>query len=92
MLLIACPHCGPRDEAEFVCGGQSHISRPGPPEQVGDAAWARYLFERDNPKGPHAERWLHRHGCGQWFNLLRDTRTHAILAVYGLTEKRPDLP
>jgi sarcosine oxidase subunit delta len=28
MLLIACPHCGPRDEAEFVCGGQTDIARP----------------------------------------------------------------
>ena len=91
MLLIACPHCGPRDEAEFVCGGQTHIARPGPPETTSDAQWARYLFERDNPKGLHFERWLHRHGCGQWFNVARDTLTHEIKAVYGLLEKRPDL-
>ena len=90
MLLIACPHCGPRDEAEFVCGGQTHIARPGPPEAVSDAGWARYLFERDNPKGLHFERWLHRHGCSQWFNVARDTVSHEIKAVYGLLDKRPD--
>jgi len=91
MLLIACPHCGPRDEAEFVCGGQTHIARPGPPEATSDGDWARYLFERDNPKGLHSERWLHRHGCGQWFNVVRDTVSHEIKAVYGLLDKRPDV-
>ena len=26
MLRITCPHCGPRDESEFSCGGQAHIA------------------------------------------------------------------
>ncbi|MGH6719268.1 MAG: sarcosine oxidase subunit delta, partial [Alphaproteobacteria bacterium] len=34
MLLIACPFCGPRDETEFRCGGESHIIRPGPAPEV----------------------------------------------------------
>ena len=40
--------------------------------------WSEYLFYRDNPKGDHFERWCHRHGCGLWFNVVRDTLTHRL--------------
>ena len=90
MLRLDCPFCGPEAEVEFVCGGESHIARPGPPEAVSDAMWAEYLFFRINPKGVHYERWCHRHGCGQWFNVARDTVTHAIKAVYRMGDPRPD--
>lgn len=89
MLLIHCPWCGPRDEIEFRCGGQTHIVRPGPPESVSDVDWANYLFFRDNPKGPHRERWVHSAGCKQWFNVMRDTATHQILQVYRMGEAPP---
>lgn len=88
MLRIECPWCGLRDEPEFSCGGESHIARPGP--RCSDEEWASYLFFRENPKGRHAERWCHSYGCGQWFNVLRDTATHEILAVYRMDEPRPD--
>jgi heterotetrameric sarcosine oxidase delta subunit len=78
MLLIPCPWCGPRDEVEFVCGGPAGIARPAAPEAASDAEWSRYLHERENPRGLARERWLHRHGCGQWFLVERDTATHAI--------------
>jgi sarcosine oxidase subunit delta len=91
MLLIPCPWCGPRDEIEFRCGGQSHLARPGPPEAVSDAEWTEYLYVRDNPKGVHFERWVHRYGCRQWFNLARDTTSHAILAAYRMGEPRPEI-
>ena len=39
----------------------------------------------------HAERWRHAHGCGRFFNALRDTRTDAFLATYKVGERRPDL-
>ena len=29
--LITCPHCGPRAEIEFRCGGEAHIARPADP-------------------------------------------------------------
>jgi sarcosine oxidase subunit delta len=89
MLLIPCPYCGPRAEIEFRCGGESHIERPGPYGDVGDEAWADYLFTRKNPKGEHRERWLHAAGCRQWFNVARDTVSHAILAVYPMGKTRP---
>jgi sarcosine oxidase subunit delta len=87
MLRIECPYCGLRDEPEFSFGGESHIARPGP--GGGDAEWANYLFFRENPKGDHAERWCHSFGCGQWFNVVRDTVTHEIKATYPITSPRP---
>ena len=77
MLLIPCPWCGERDETEFRCGGEAHIVRPRQPSALSDDAWADYLFMRTNPKGMHVERWRHVHGCGRWFNLVRDTVSDA---------------
>ncbi len=91
MLKISCPWCGPRPEIEFRCGGESHMRRPGPHDQVSDAEWAQYLFYRTNPKGVNFERWLHQHGCRQWFNVARDTATHEIRAVYHMTDPKPDI-
>ncbi|GAA3047731.1 sarcosine oxidase subunit alpha family protein [Streptomyces glomeratus] len=89
MLLIPCPWCGPRDEAEFHYGGQAHVAYPEDPAALTDEEWARYLFFRDNPKGPFAERWSHAAGCRRWFNAVRDTATNEILAVYRTGESRP---
>ena len=86
-MRISCPWCGTRDEAEYRCGGESHIARPGP--EVSDAEWSDYLFNRENPKGIHYERWCHSYGCGQWFNVARDTVTHDILAVYRMADPKP---
>lgn len=90
MLTIDCPFCGPRAEPEFTHGGEAHIARPAP--DCTDEEWGRYLYVRTNPKGPHAERWCHTSGCGQWFNVVRDTATHEILAVYRMGEPRPAAP
>ncbi|WP_460061163.1 sarcosine oxidase subunit delta family protein [Streptomyces sp. YKOK-I1] len=92
MLLIPCPWCGPRDEAEFHYGGQAHVPYPENPAELSDEEWARYLFFRDNPKGPFAERWSHSAGCRRWFNAVRDTSTNEILAVYRSGEERPERP
>jgi heterotetrameric sarcosine oxidase delta subunit len=88
MLRINCPWCGTRDESEFSFGGESHVERPG--LEVSDAEWADYLFNRENPKGLHYERWCHVYGCSQWFNVVRDTVTHEIHTVYKVGEPRPD--
>jgi sarcosine oxidase subunit delta len=85
MLLIPCPYCGPRDEIEFRWGGDSHVERPF--DTPSDQRWAEYLFVRHNTKGPNCERWLHAAGCRQWFNLERDSVTHAIGRVYRMGEQ-----
>jgi sarcosine oxidase subunit delta len=90
MLRIACPWCGPRDEIEFSCGGEAHICLPPDQRQLDAAAWADYLFMRTNPKGLFRERWVHTHGCRRWFNVLRDTSTERILAVYRVGDPPAD--
>jgi heterotetrameric sarcosine oxidase delta subunit len=77
MLLITCPHCGPRDHSEFSYGGDAAVVRPDP-ATVSDEAWAAYIYLRDNPKGPHRELWQHTAGCRAWITVARDTLTHAI--------------
>jgi sarcosine oxidase, subunit delta len=84
MLLIDCPWCGPRDDAEFHYGGEAHIARPKTPDALSDAEWTAYLFLRENPKGTHLERWSHSHGCRRWFNAVRDTVSHEIVEVYAI--------
>jgi heterotetrameric sarcosine oxidase delta subunit len=86
MLLIPCPWCGDRDETEFGYGGQAHVPYPGDPDALSDAEWGAYLFVRDNPKGPFAERWVHSAGCRRWFNVERDTATHRVIRSYRVGE------
>ena len=89
MLLIPCPHCGPRPETEFRYGGEAHIARPADPDALPDPEWADYLFMRTNAKGPHAERWMHAAGCRRWFNILRHTVSHQIVGAYPMGDPRP---
>jgi heterotetrameric sarcosine oxidase delta subunit len=79
MLLIPCPYCGERDEAEFSYGGEAGVRYPADPGALGDEEWATWLFVRANPRGRFAERWVHTHGCRRWFEVVRDTATHEIL-------------
>ncbi|AHJ61821.1 Sarcosine oxidase delta subunit [Granulibacter bethesdensis] len=88
MLLITCPYCGQRPELEFTYGGEAHLVRPADPALLSDEEWTAYLYMRSNPKGEHAERWRHAHGCGRFFNAVRDTRTDVILSTYKIGESR----
>lgn len=87
MLRIVCPNCGERDESEYRFGGEAHVTRPD--ITVSDAAWSDYLFNRDNHMGLQYERWCHSFGCGQWFNVARDTLSHEIVSVYAMGDPRP---
>ncbi len=90
MLLIHCPYCEmERPEIEFRYSGEAHIARPEDPGRLSDADWANYLYMRSNPKGEHAERWRHAHGCGRFFNAIRDTVSDKILATYKSGEQKP---
>ena len=89
MLIIQCPYCGERPEIEFHHGGEAHIGRPANPDALSDAEWADHLYNRTNPKGLHAERWRHLHGCGRFFNAVRDTTSDFILATYRLDDPKP---
>ena len=89
MLLIPCPWCGVRPENEFRYAGQAHVTRPHDPSALDDSAWAEFLYMRTNQKGTHAERWRHMHGCGRFFNCLRDTVSDRISASYKPGETPP---
>ncbi|WP_026116820.1 sarcosine oxidase subunit delta [Nocardiopsis valliformis] len=89
MQLIPCPWCGPREEVEFHYGGQAHVDYPQNPSALTDEEWARFVFFRDNPSGPFAERWSHSAGCRRWFNAVRDTRTYELQFVYRVGEPTP---
>jgi sarcosine oxidase subunit delta len=89
MLLIACPYCGVRPELEFVYGGQAHVARPPDPAAVDAQGWADFLYLRDNARGVHTERWRHTHGCGRFFNALRDTTTDHFIGTYRVGESPP---
>ena len=78
MLLIDCPHCGPRSEHEFITTGEFN-PRPAQPEALDDAAWADQLYQRDNPDAPVLEHWWHVHGCRGWLVVRRDPHTQAVL-------------
>jgi sarcosine oxidase subunit delta len=87
MLLIACPYCGERPELEFAHGGQAHIARPAKPSEADTQEWARFLYLRDNTRGLYAERWRHSHGCGKFFNAVRDTTTDHFVSIYKAGER-----
>ena len=89
MLLIPCPWCGERPELEFRYGGQAHVARASDSTKLSDEDWSNFLYMRDNPKGLHAERWRHVHGCGRFFNCLRDTVSDRIFVTYKVGEARP---
>ena len=69
MLILTCPVCGAEgDETKYTYGHQAHIERPSA-DKATPESWEKYLFERENEKGLHAERWLHANGC-DWVQSL----------------------
>ena len=88
MLNIACPHCGPRAQSEFVYErtADSVVPLDADPEVAVAAlvttpsskALASALFTRANPKGWDEEIWRHTHGCGSWLLMRRHRVSHAI--------------
>lgn len=79
-MLINCPVCGLRDHQEFTYDGDATVRRPAL-DNKSEADWNAYVYERENPKGPHREFWHHAHGCRHWLVVERDTATHEISEV-----------
>ena len=92
MLLVTCPHCGPRPEEEFTNGREAHIARPTQSEVMSDEQWARYTFIHNNHKGWMRERWMHAAGCRRWFNAIRHNVTSQWHTHYEMFADLPDLP
>ena len=47
----------------------------------GQDAWYHYVYDRQNPRGTHAEWWHHHFGCRQMLLIRRDTLTHEVTSV-----------
>ncbi len=78
MLLIACPHCGPRAQAEFSYERTiDSVVQPG----AETAEAMEHLFSRANPRGVDEELWRHTHGCRAWLVMSRHRVTHAINSI-----------
>ena len=92
MLLIHCPYCqSDFPELEFRGAGEAHLVRPEEMAGMSDEAFRDYFFVRENPKGLSFERWRHVHGCGRFFNAVRDTVTDAFVTTYKAGEMRPEI-
>jgi len=79
MKIMLCPLNGPRNISEFVYGGE--VVLPPDPNRCADAAWADYVFMRDNKAGVVREWWLHS-ATAYWFIAERDTVSDRILRTY----------
>ena len=92
MLLIHCPYCqSDLPELEFRGAGEAHLVRPEEMAEMTDEAFRDYFFVRENPKGLSFERWRHVHGCGRFFNAVRDTVSDAFVKTYVAGEARPEV-
>jgi heterotetrameric sarcosine oxidase delta subunit len=78
VLLIKCPHCGPRNSNEFTFNGEV-ISRPG--VDVDPETWRRYLYMKTNAAGWQSERWFHVSGCRRFLMIERNLDTNEIRMV-----------
>ena len=74
MILVPCPHCGPRNVSEFRHGGEA-TTRPEP-SAASPEEWREYLYLRRNPAGWTTETWYHRAGCRAYFGAERHTVTN----------------
>ena len=88
MLIRDGPYGGVTcDETELHGGGEAHLKRHGPGSS--DDEFGDYLFQRENPRGVHFERWRHVQGCGKWFHAARDTMTLEVFGTYPAQVSEP---
>ena len=88
MLILTCPYCGVDvDETDLQPGGEAHLKRYGPGSS--DEDFEGYLFQRENARGVHFERWRHANGCGKWFHAARCTTTLRVFGTYSAQTTEP---
>lgn len=83
MKIMICPINGARSISEFAYGGEVR-SMPDP-QTVENAAWASYVFNRNNAPGIKKEWWCHT-PSNTWFIAERNTASDEILRTYLLSE------
>ncbi len=79
MVVITCPYCHElRHEDELLCGDEVDVVRPTDPQTATDMQWCNYLYMRTDALRNVRERWCCVVGCGQWFEVERDSVTGRI--------------
>lgn len=78
MLVIICPHCGPRNSDEFTYRGEIAAR---PPVDSDPKAWRRYLYTKQNTADWQRERWFHVAGCRRFLDVERHPLTNEIRSV-----------
>lgn len=78
MLLIGCPHCGPRNSDEFTFGGEVSTR---PPADADPAVWRSYLYVKRNTAGWQKEQWFHGSGCRRVLIVERNNVTNELGTV-----------
>jgi len=78
MLLITCPHCGPRAQTEFTY--ERTVDAIVQPD-TDPAEAMTTLFTRTNPRGVDEELWRHTYGCRAWLVMTRHRVSHEITAI-----------
>lgn len=76
MILVPCPHCGPRNASEYRYVGEQR-TRPDPATS-GPERWRSYLYLRTNAAGWVTETWYHRAGCRRYVTIERDTVSNEV--------------
>jgi heterotetrameric sarcosine oxidase delta subunit len=79
VILLPCPHCGPRNVSEFAYLGEAP-HRPDP-NTAAPEEWRAYLYLKANPAGWTTETWLHRAGCRRYLVVERHTVTNEVRSV-----------
>lgn len=87
MLLITCPHCGPRNSDEFSFHGE--LSRRPDPATTTSSEWRRYLYLKDNVAGLETEHWVHVAGCRRFLLVQRDTISNDIRSIRDVADPAP---
>jgi len=85
MLLIVCPHCGPRNSDEFTFRGEV-VRRPNVDASPID--WRSYLYDKANVSGWQDETWFHVAGCRRFLRVERHTISNEIRSVHDAAEPR----
>jgi sarcosine oxidase subunit delta len=75
MMLIPCPHCGPRAQSEFIY--ERTVDSVVPLDAPTDEAMTT-LFTLNNPRGVDDEIWRHTYGCRAWMVVTRHRVTNEI--------------
>lgn len=89
MIVLPCPHCGPRNVSEFAYIAENR-RRPDP-NHVTPEEWRTYLYLRDNAAGWTSETWLHRAGCRRYLVVQRHTVSNEIRSARDARQRDPGL-